>query len=79
MEEKFKKGNLVRLRTNNEKMIVIEYEVNYVGNVMNYFSREKKYKESVITSRVLCEWMHKGKNVRDYFEELSLELLSSTN
>ena len=75
MELKFKKGDIVRLKSGGENMIAIDYKINHAGGIVNFALKEKKYPESVITSQLLCEWMYKGKATRKYFEQDNLELV----
>jgi uncharacterized protein YodC (DUF2158 family) len=75
MEHKFNAGDLVKLKSNVERMNVIEYKVNHTGAVLNAVSGRKDYAPEVETDEVLCEWMYKGESRRRYFRESSLELV----
>ena len=78
-EPKFNKGDLARIIVTGEKVIVLEYKVNYVGSVFNalQISGEKKFPDSVMTDEILCEGKIDGKFQRKYIREASLELISS--
>jgi uncharacterized protein YodC (DUF2158 family) len=75
MEQKFKPGDVVKVRSGSETMTVVEYEVNSMGGLMNAFSRENKYPDSIITDNIMCEWMYRGKKMAGKFKESSLELV----
>ena len=76
-EQKFKKGDLVKIITTDEKVIVLEYKVNYAGSVFNALQvrGEKTFPDKVITDDVLCEGRIDGKFQRKYIREASLELI----
>lgn len=74
METKFKHGDLVIIRTTGEKVMVLEYKVNYTGDVINAIVKQKRYDESVTTDEVLCEGTIGGKFQRKYIKEANLEL-----
>jgi hypothetical protein len=73
---KFKHGDLCKVRTSGQTVMVIGYKTNMVGAVINYFSGEDKYPAEVRTDDVLCEFDLKGTNKRQYFKEANLELLN---
>lgn len=77
MEQKFKAGDVVKVRSGSEQMTVIEYHVEYAGAVFNAFDRsgQKKFPNAVVTDDVLCEWMYKGERKRGQFKESSLDLV----
>jgi hypothetical protein len=77
MEQKFKKGDLCKVRTNpNQLVMVVEYKINRGGAVMNYFKGGSDYPDEVITDDVLCEWMEKRDVIRRYIKEANLELVT---
>ncbi len=76
MEQKFKLGDICQTRTEGTRVMVIEYKVNYAGDIFNYFLKEKKYDEAVTTDEVLCEFEVKGTIKRQYFKEANLELIT---
>lgn len=55
MEQKFKKGDICKIKTTNETVVVLEYKVNNAGSIANYITKSKDYPEKVITDQVLCE------------------------
>jgi uncharacterized protein YodC (DUF2158 family) len=79
MEHKFKAGDLVKLKSGSEPMIIVAYVVSHAGGIMNAFDRsggEKKFADSVETGEILCEWMYRGKKVRGTYYESSLDLIN---
>lgn len=76
MELKFKKGDIVKIRTGGQIAMVIEYKINYAGSVIKYFSPNVDVPDEVITDKILCEWEVKGKIVRQYVTEANLELVT---
>lgn len=77
METKFKKGDLVRIRSTGEQVMVIEYKINRAGNVVNFFQKSDKYREDVLTDDVLCEGVIGNKFQRKYIKESNLEFALS--
>ncbi len=75
MEQKFRKGDIVKLRSGGDNMMVSGYKVNYTGGAINAILGTKKYDDQVTTSLVLCEWMVKSKVNRNYFDESNLVLV----
>lgn len=75
METKFKHGDLVKIRTTSEPVMVIEYKINMTGNVANSLVKSNKYPKDVITDEILCEGIIGGKFQRQYIKEASLELI----
>jgi len=75
---KFKKGDIVKIRVTEEKVMVVEYKVNYAGGVLNAFSygTEKRFPDSVVTDLVLCEGKIDGKFQRKYITEANLEMIT---
>ncbi|MFT3910285.1 MAG: hypothetical protein QM737_12720 [Ferruginibacter sp.] len=79
MERKFKPGDLVQVKSGSVQMVVIGYEINHTGAIMNAFSGGNNWQPSVETGEVLCEWFTTGTKatgMRKLFSENSLELLS---
>jgi hypothetical protein len=79
MEQKSIPGDLCKTRTEGTTVIVIEYKVDQSGSIFNYFLKENKYPESVVTDNVLCEFEVKGEVKRRYFKEANLELIERTS
>jgi len=81
MTHKFNSGDIVKVKSGSEVMVIIGYQVSYAGSVFNAFDRsggEKKFADSAETGEILCEWMYKGKKVRGTYYESSLELINSS-
>lgn len=77
---KFTKGDVVRLKSGGNKMVVLGYKENNAAKVVNYYLGEKKYQENENSSSwVLCEWMVKSKRQTGWFEEANIELVDVTN
>lgn len=76
MEQKFKKGDIVKIRTSGERVMVIEYKVNHTGAIMNAIAHTNKYGGSVVTDEVLCEGTIAGKFQKKYINEANLELVT---
>lgn len=80
MEQKYEKGNLVRLKSGGPLMVVIGYKMSQAGDAINYALGRKEYPSGPIaTSWVLCEWMDGSKRKTQYFEEANLELVETTS
>ena len=58
-----KKGDVAKIITTGEKVVIIEYKVNYAGSVFNALDRSEsnKFPDSVVTDLVLCEGRIDGK------------------
>ncbi len=80
-QQKFQKGDLAKIITTNDKVITLDYKVNFAGSFINTLnsSSEKQLPASVITDDVLCEGRIDGKFQRKYIKEASLELISRAN
>ena len=77
MEQKFKTGDIVKIRTSGDRVMVIEYKINYTGAAINAVTRQNKYPSSVVTDDVLCEGTIDGKFQRKYINEANLEITES--
>lgn len=77
MEQKFRHGDIVKIRTSCECVMVIEYKVNHAGSIMNAVTGQNKYHDSVVTDDVLCEGTIDKKFQRKYIKEANLELIES--
>lgn len=75
MEQKFKHGDIVKIRTSDERVVVIQYKVNHVGGVINAITKQDKYPDSVITDDVLYEGTIDKKFQRKYIKEANLEFI----
>jgi hypothetical protein len=71
---KFKMGDLCTIRTSGETVMVIKYEVNSVGSLINHSLKEKRFPESVVTDNILCEGTIDKKFQRKFIKEANLEL-----
>lgn len=76
METKFKHGDICKTKTSGQVVMVINYKINQVGGVINFFTKSNDFPESVITDDVLCEFEIKGKITRQYIKEANLELMN---
>lgn len=76
MTTKFNKGDIVKIRTSGETVMVLNYKVNHTGGIINTILKEKRYDESVITDEILCEGTIDKKFQRRYINEANLELIS---
>lgn len=74
MEAKFKHGDIAKIRTSGERVMVIGYKVDNAGGIMNAITKSNKYDESVTTDDVLCEGTIDKKFQRKYIKEANLEL-----
>ena len=70
----FKKGDLVQIRTTNEKVMVIEYKINHAGGIVNKYLGTN-YPNQTITDQVLCEGVIGGKFQKKYITEDNLTLI----
>jgi hypothetical protein len=75
MEQKFKIGDIVKIKTSSERVMVIEYKINHTGGIINSITRQNKYPKSVITDDVLCEGTIDKKFQRKYIKEANLEFI----
>ena len=73
-EQKFKHGDIVKIKTSGEKVMVIEYKINHTGGIVNAISKQNKYPDSVITDDVLCEGTIDRKFQRKYIKEANIEI-----
>ncbi len=74
-DQKFKHGDIVKIRTSGERVMVIQYKINYAGGVINAISKSSKYPDSVVTDDVLCEGTIDKKFQRKYIKEANLEII----
>lgn len=76
--QKFKKGDIVKIKVTDEKVMVVEYKVNHTGGILNAFTygTEKKFPDSVVTDLVLCEGRIDGKFQNKYINEANLEMIT---
>ena len=79
MTPKFSKGDLVKIRTTQETVMVVEYKKEYMGDVLNALSGRKDYPSSVIVDEVLCEGRIDNKFQKRYITEANLELVSAAS
>jgi hypothetical protein len=77
METKFKKGDLAKIRTSGETVMILEYKVNHAGSIYNHFLGRKEFDDAVVTDEVLCEGTIDKKFQRRYINEANLELVSA--
>lgn len=77
MEQKFKQGDVVMLRSGGEKMTVKRYIIRNDGKLMNHISRifgnPAKYSEYEYLV-VVCVWFENGKLKDGKFDEAELDL-----
>ncbi len=75
-EQKFKKGDLLKIRTSGETVMAVGYKVNYAGGVMNAIDGGNR-PDSVITDLVLCEGTIDKKFQRKFIAEANLEIITN--
>lgn len=77
MSTKFNKGDLVKIRTSGETVMVLSYKINYTGGIVNALTRQNNYANEVITDEILCEGTIDKKFQRRYINEANLELITA--
>jgi uncharacterized protein YodC (DUF2158 family) len=79
MEQKFKVGDIVRLRSGGENMTVSGYKTKNTGSALNailkHTGRTPRFDE-VETQTVVCSWFENKKMESAEFDEDALELVT---